>query len=139
VYSLLSYPAGALSDRIPRRYLMAIGLFVFAIAYGGLGLATSSLWVWVLFPIYGAYTACTDGVGKAWIVDLVPTEVRGRALGLYQGLGGAGSVVAGLWAGLAWGSGGRGPLLVSAVAALVLAVVVALGIGLGHQPDRSVA
>src|SRR5581483_6280380 len=73
-YSALSYPAGVLSDRMPRRLVFAAGIAIFAVAYIGLGVVTSSGWVWLLLPIYGGYTALTDGVGKAWVADLVPSD-----------------------------------------------------------------
>jgi MFS family permease len=126
-YALLSYPAGALSDRVPRHLVFGAGLAVFAVAYIGLGLAGSGTTVWLLLPLYGAYTALTDGVGKAWIVDLVPAAARGRALGLQQGLAGAGTIVAGVWAGLLWRGSGSGPLVASGVVAGVLAVAMLTG------------
>lgn len=133
VYASISYPAGLVSDRIPRRLVFAAGLAIFAVAYGGLGLARSGALVWPLFALYGAYAALTDGVGKAWISDLVAPDVRGTALGVYQGIGGSASVVAGVWAGLAWGADGTLPLLVSGVAVAVLAVVLTFAGG----PSRS--
>ncbi|MGZ5350514.1 MAG: MFS transporter [Actinomycetota bacterium] len=121
-YSLLSYPAGAWSDRVPRRKVFAAGIAVFAVSYFGLGVITSAAWVWVLLPVYGAYTALTDGVSRAWVADLAP-HATGTALGTYAGLSGAASIVAGVWAGLAWGGTGRLPLLISGSVAGVLAVV----------------
>jgi MFS family permease len=121
-YSLLSYPAGVWSDRLPRRKVFAVGIAVFAVAYLGLGIVTSAAWVWVLLPVYGAYTALTDGVSRAWVADLAP-EATGTALGTYAGLSGAASVVAGVWAGLAWGTAGRLPLVISGSVAAVLAVI----------------
>lgn len=126
VYAGLSYPAGALSDRIPRRRVFAAGIAVFAVAYLGLGLAPSSGWVWVLLPLYGAYTALTDGVARAWITDQLPQAALGTGLGIYQGLAGMGALIAGIWAGLAWGSDGSGPLLVSGALVAVLALTLAL-------------
>jgi MFS family permease len=125
VYAALSYPAGRWSDRRQRSQVFAVGLVVFAIAYTGLGLATSSGWVWVLLPLYGAFTALTDGVGKAWISDVVPTDLRGTGLGTYGALSGLGMLVAGLWAGLVWGDDGSLPFLVAGPLALVVAAVVA--------------
>ena len=61
----------------------AAGLAVFATAYLGLGVVTSSAWVWPLLALYGAFTALTDGVGKAWITDLLPAERHGSGLGLH--------------------------------------------------------
>jgi MFS family permease len=126
-YAGLSYPAGRLSDRVPRHYIFAVGLLVFATAYIGLGVVTTSAWVWPLLGVYGAFTALTDGVGKAWITDLLPTDRHGSGLGLYQGVIGGGSLVAGIWAGLAWHGNGRLPLVVSGcvVAALAVALLVA--------------
>jgi MFS family permease len=120
-YAGLSYPAGVVSDRMPRRIVFAVGLIIFAIAYIGLGLANRSFWVWILLPIYGGYTALTDGVGKAWIADLVPKDKVGSGLGNYLGITGASALVAGVWAGLAWHGSGRLPLLVAGSVTLMVA------------------
>lgn len=120
-YAALSLPAGIVSDRIPRQLVYGVGLLVFALAYLGLGLARSSGWVWVLLPLYGAYTALTDGVGKAWVADLLPEELLGTGLGLFQGIAGGCALIASVWAGLAWGRDGRVPLTISGAAVGVLA------------------
>ena len=84
-------------------------------------------WAVPLLVVYGAFTACTDGVGKAWVSSLAPAEAQGAAQGLFQGLTGAGVLLAGVWAGLAWGTGGVAPLLISGTVAAVLAVGLASG------------
>jgi MFS family permease len=122
-YASLSYPAGLVSDRLPRRVVFAAGLCFFAIAYVGLGFVTTSAWLWVLFPLYGAYTALTDGVSRAWVADLVPRSEAGTALGVYGGVTGVGALVASTWAGLAWGSDGRVPLVIAGAVAAVAALV----------------
>jgi MFS family permease len=126
VYAGLSYPAGALSDRIPRHYVFAAGLAVFAVAYIGLGLADDGAWVWLLLPLYGAYTALTDGVAKAWVADLLPAPLMGTGLGLFQGITGGCALVAGVWAGLAWGHDGSTPLIAAGIVAALVAGGVAL-------------
>jgi len=123
VYSGLSLPAGIASDRWTRRRVFSLGLVPFAIAYIGLGLATSSAWVWVLMPIYGAVTGLTDGVARAWVADLLPAESLGTGTGIYQCLIGIGALFAGLWAGLAWGGDGVTPMLISGIGAAVIALV----------------
>ncbi|MFD8212213.1 MFS transporter [Streptomyces sp. NPDC059697] len=120
-YAALSYPAGALSDRLSRPLVFAAGLVFFAAGYLGLGLIHAPWLVFVVLPLYGGFAACTDGVGKAWISTLVPDRQQGTAQGLYQGATGAAVLLAGLWAGLAWGADGYVPLLVSGAAALALA------------------
>ncbi|ASN53324.1 MFS transporter [Sinomonas sp. R1AF57] len=122
-YAALSYPAGALSDRVPRHLVFAAGLGLFAVGYLGLGLINDPALVFPILIAYGGFTAATDGVGKAWVASLAPAELQGRAQGLFQGLTGGGILIAGIWAGLAWGDAGRVPLLVSGAAGLVLAVV----------------
>ena len=141
VAAALAYPAGALSDRLPRQAVFSLGLVLFAVAYAGLGLATTPGWVFVLLPVYGGFAACTDGVGKAWIASLAGVDQQAGAQGLYQSLTGGAVLVAGLWAGLAWGGNGRIPLLVAGSAALLAAVVLPLVVrrDVAIPPDRVLA
>jgi MFS family permease len=125
-YAALSLPAGIVSDRVPRRLVYGAGLMVFAVAYLGLGLAHSGAWVWVLLPVYGAYTALTDGVGKAWVADLLPALAMGTGLGLFQGITGGCALIAGIWAGLAWNGDGRLPLQVAGALVGILALALLL-------------
>jgi hypothetical protein len=89
----------------------------------------------VLMTVYGGFNAFTDGVGKAWVSALVRPESRGRAQGVFQGLGGGAVLLAGLWAGLLWDVGagsGAVPLVVAGLAGAVAAVVMwAIGSRLG--------
>jgi MFS family permease len=115
----------------------ATGLVVFSIAYVGLGLTTTASWVWLLLPLYGCYTALTDGVSRAWVADTVPDDVVGSALGIYAAIAGVGALTAGIVAGLAWGGTGRLPLLVSGVVVAVVAVGLLVG-GRVLDPDTRV-
>jgi MFS family permease len=137
VYTLGSYPAGALTDRWPRPTVYAVGLLAFAVGYAGLGLVSGGPWVYVLLAVYGLFPAFTDGVGKAWVSSLVPDELRGRAQGVYQGLNSAAVLLAGTWAGLLWSVGpgqGRIPLLIAGAVALMAGVAM---IGLRRQASRA--
>ncbi len=127
VYAALAYPAGIISDRLPRRLVIAVGLAVFTISYAGLGIVDSSGWVWVLLPLYGGYTALTDGVARAWIADLLPPDRRGTGIGLYHGVIGVGAIVSAGWAGLAWGDGGEVPLIIAGAATGIVAAMLTLG------------
>src|SRR5205085_10377774 len=99
VYTLLSYPAGVVADRLSPAAVFGTGLVAFAVAYTGLGLTRNHLAAWLLIAGYGAFTALTDGVGKAWISGLLPTAAQGSGQGLFQGLSGLGILAAGVWAG----------------------------------------
>jgi MFS family permease len=130
VYTLGSYPAGAISDRLPRPVVYGVGLVAFGVAYGGLAIVGPGAWVWVLVALYGLFPALTDGVGKAWISTLVGDEHRGRAQGVFQSLSNGAVFLAGLWAGLLWMAGpgdGVVPLLVSGAVGLLAGVVLVLG------------
>ena len=122
VYAVVSYPAGLLADRIPRPAVFGVGLVFFAIGYTGLGLTTDAVAAWLLIGVYGVYTGCTDGVGKAWISSLVGSELQASAQGVFQGVSGFAVLAAGLWAGFLWGADGRLPLLVSGIVGAVFAV-----------------
>ena len=117
VYASFSYPAGALSDRLSRSRIYAVGLAFFSLGYIGLGLTRSTVLAWVILCAYGMFAACTDGVGKAWTSSLVGPDLQGRAQGIYQGFTGSAIVIAGVWAGLMWHGNGEVPLFVSGTVA----------------------
>jgi MFS family permease len=126
VYALGSYPAGALTDRWSRPLVYAAGLVAFAVGYLGLGLVDGGPAVFVLMAVYGLFPALTDGVGKAWVSALVPEAHRGRAQGVFQGLGSGAVLLAGTWAGLLWTAGpgdGVVPLVLSGCGALLAAAL----------------
>jgi MFS family permease len=136
VYALASFPAGVLADRLGRPVVYGIGLAFFAIGYLGLGITTNTATAWGLIGVYGLFTACYDGVGKAWISTLVGGELQSSAQGVFQGLSGFAVLAAGLWAGFLWGAGGRVPLLISGSIGAVFAVVL-LGVAAGRRPARA--
>jgi MFS family permease len=113
VYAVASFPAGLLADRLPRSAVFGIGLVFFAVGYIGLGLTTDPAAAWLLIGVYGLFTACTDGVGKAWASSLAGPDRQATAQGVFHGGSGLAILVAGVWAGLLWGADGRLPLLIS--------------------------
>jgi MFS family permease len=140
VYALGSYPAGALADRIPRPAVFGIGMAFFALGYIGLGLTTDKVASWLILGLYGLFTACTDGVGKAWISGIVPAELQSSAQGMFQGSTGFAVLSAGLWAGLLWGARGQLPLLISGIAGgFFAAILLILSIGAWIRPKSSAA
>ena len=102
VYTLLSWPAGKLSDRLSRRGLMVAGYLVYAAVYFGFGWARSPRVVWLLFAVYGTYYALTEGVLKAWIADLVPSRSRASVFGIFNWAIGITALPASVLAGWLW-------------------------------------
>ena len=101
-YAIFSMPAGIISDKIGPRKVLLAGFLLFSAVYLFFGLTHSSLFLWLLFPVYGMYMALTEGVGKAYISNLVPQEKTGTAFGVYQTTIGLCTFFASLIAGLLW-------------------------------------
>lgn len=102
VYSLSSYPAGILSDRIGRRGLLVAGLIVLVGADAVLGFGTSIASALVGVALWGLHMGLTQGGLSAMVADTAPKELRGTAFGMFNLVSGlamlAGSVLAGvLW------------------------------------------
>lgn len=102
IYSGLSWPLGALSDRLRRESVIAAGLAVFALVYLGFALAHSAWAVWPLLALYGVYVAATEGVTKAWVADRVPGRAIGTAFGIFSAATGGALLLASVAAGLLW-------------------------------------
>jgi len=137
VYALASFPAGVLADRFGRPLVYALGLVFFAVGYLGLGITTDTASAWGLIAVYGVFTACYDGVGKAWISVLVGEELQSSAQGVFQGLSGFAVLFAGLWAGLSWGTDGRLPLLLSGAVGAVFAVALLAAVAWHRGGDET--
>ncbi len=130
VYTFLSIPAGALSDRIGRHGIIVGGWLMYAIVYLGFALADSAWQVFALYALYGIYYGVAYGTTKALVADLVPENLRGTAYGTYNAvlsiIAFPASVIAGvLWQGVgAWnGFGASAPFYFGAVMALIGAVM----------------
>jgi hypothetical protein len=66
VYALVSGPAGALSDRVGRRLLIASGWLAYGLIYLGFALAGAVWQVWLLFALYGVYYGMAEGASRVW-------------------------------------------------------------------------
>lgn len=102
IYAGASPVLGQLSDKIGRKRVLVGGLCVFAVVYVGFALARVPWMMWPLFAVYGLYVAATDGVGKAFAIDLVPSGIRGGAIGLLGTFTGIATLIASSVAGVLW-------------------------------------
>ena len=84
VAALVSYPAGALSDRLGRRDLLLLSFAIFLATYLGFALATNLVLIGSLFVLYGAYQGIFRAAGKALASDLVPAPLRAGGIGWYN-------------------------------------------------------
>jgi MFS family permease len=100
--AVVAWPAGALSDRIGRRGLIAFAWLIYAACYAGFAIATEAVWVMPLWVAYGTYYALSEGVGKALVADLAPTELRATAFGILNAVQGLMILPASVIAGILW-------------------------------------
>jgi len=121
-YTLASWPAGWLSDRVSRRLVGSIGYLIFAAVYFVFGRAPSKQSIWMAMAVYGFYYALTQPVLKALVVETVGESVRGRALGIYFFATSVATLAASLLTGELWKHYGAAiPFYFSAALALVSA------------------
>jgi MFS family permease len=122
VFAILATPLGSLSDRIGRLPLLQMGYLVFAVVYGGWAIASAPWQAVIIFLLYGVYAAATDGVGKAFVTDLIAREQRGTAMGWFNGLTGIAALPGNILAGWLWARYGAGsPFLAGALLAVLAA------------------
>ncbi len=122
-YTVVSYPAGVVSDRLGRWRVIAVGWTIYAAVYAGFAF-TGASGVWPLLALYGVYMALTDGIGKALVADHAPPEKRGTALGIYYMASGLVTLLASMVAGVLWDR--VGPSVTFGVGAVVAALAVVL-------------
>ncbi len=104
-YALFSYPCGRLSDRIGKKRPIVLGYLVYSAVYFGFALLNPQKGVgipWLLFGIYGLYSALTEGLEKALVADLAPENQKATFIGLHATLVGIGLLPASLLAGGLW-------------------------------------
>jgi len=121
VTTIVSFPAGVLSDRIGRLKVIIAGWFIYGLIYLGFALARSGWQVWALYTLYGAYYGATEGVARALVADVVTDSAkRGTAYGLYNAAVGISALPASVIAGWLWQSiGPAAPFLFGAVLSLI--------------------
>jgi MFS family permease len=123
-YSIFSTPAGIISDKIGPKKVLLSGFLLFSAIYLFFGLTNVSFLLWLLFPFYGIYMALTEGVGKAYISNLVSQEKAGTAFGIYQTTIGLCTFFASLIAGLLWTYiGVSAPFIFGSVMAMISALL----------------
>lgn len=124
VYALTSPYLGDLSDRIGRRRVLIGGLTVFSIVYAGFAFASHPLHYWLLFGVYGLYMAATDGVGKAFAIDLVPSGNKATAVGMLGTVTGIATLIASSAAGFLWDKVGSSTAFFYGSGGAILAIVI---------------
>lgn len=103
LYTGMSYPVGALGDRMNKRKLLAVGYLIAAAMCGGFIFAVPSVWyLALLFLLGGVYLAVEDTLERAIAADLLPAGVRATGFGVLATVNGVGDFLSSLIVGLLW-------------------------------------
>ena len=102
VKMLFSTPGGVWSDKVGRRRVIVTGWGVYSLIYLGFAFATRQWHIWSLFALYGIYFGFTESPQKAFVADLVPSELRATAYGVYHFSIGIATLPASLIMGALW-------------------------------------
>jgi MFS family permease len=123
VYALAAYPAGALSDRLDRMTVAAIGFYLLiaadlVLAFAG-GIVAAALGV----ALWGLHMGLTQGVLSALVADAAPADLRGSAFGMFNFVSGVAALIASLVAGGLWDAIGPGATFLAGALICALALV----------------
>ena len=137
VYALFAFPLGSLADRVGLKRVFAGGLLLYSTVY--LGMAGVHLPVYfLLFLLYGIFSAASEGISKAWISNLVKGEETATAIGFYTGFQSLFALAASALAGLLWYRFGAAALFfITAFAASLLLLYFIFFIRSGAAPEKA--
>ena len=102
VYSLVSLPAGILSDRIGRKRIILSGFLLFGIVYWGFAVASQKWHIWGLFMLYGIFMGLTEGIYKAYLGTIIPEGQKATGYGIYSTFVGLAVLPASIIGGYLW-------------------------------------
>ena len=102
VYAGTAYPAGRVSDRMPARVLLALGLVVLVAADLALAWARTPALVLAGAAGWGLHMALTQGLFSKLVAETASPETRGTAFGLYHLVSGVTLLAASALAGALW-------------------------------------
>ena len=103
LYAGMSFPIGALADRIGKRGLLAVGYGVAALMGIGWIVAVPSVWMLgLLFALGGTFIAAEDALEGVLAADLLPEDVRGTGYGVLATVNGLGDFLSSVVVGALW-------------------------------------
>jgi MFS family permease len=137
VYATFSFPIGKLADRYSKINIFLIGLFIYAIAYFLFSRNLHFGTLIVSFFLYGLFYAFTNGIIKAILVETIPSESKGAAIGFYEGVNSIGLLFANLITGFLWYQWGAQTAFMT-ISIIVFAIAIIMTINIKKlQPNKA--
>jgi MFS family permease len=106
VFVLAAIPSGSISDRLGRKPVILFSFSAFAVTCATMAVADGLVLLTAGFLLFGLYKGTSEGVLKAYVVDVIPRDLRGTALGAFHTSVGLVMLPGGVVAGLLWDSVG---------------------------------
>lgn len=123
VFVVVSFPSGVLSDRLGRKPVLAFSFVLFALTCLAMAWADGLPLLALGFVLYGVYKGSSEGVFKAFVVDVVPRDLCGTALGVYHTSIGLVMLPGGIIAGLLWDMVGPWGTFLFGISTSILALI----------------
>jgi len=137
VAALISYPAGAWSDKLGRKSILLISFGIFFLSYLGFAFVSNILWMGGLFVFYGLFQGMFRAVGKSYATDFVPAAFRASSIGWYSAVVGLSGLVASIVAGQLWDKSSHAAVFlygaIFSLIAIVSLLVLVPGSGSNHK------
>ncbi|HJY98594.1 MAG TPA: MFS transporter [Patescibacteria group bacterium] len=99
VAAFISYPAGALTDKMGRKGVLLFSFVLFFISLMGFASTKNFAVISLMFVLFGLYMGIFRAAGKAYASDFAPKEFRASAVGWYNTTVGFSGLIASILAG----------------------------------------
>lgn len=123
IYALFAFPLGVLADKISFKKMFIIGLLFFAAVYFGMAVNTNVSIFYILFFLYGIYSAATEGVSKAWISNITHKKDTATAIGTYSSFQSICTMIASSLTGFIWFQFGASAAFISTAIVTVMVII----------------
>ncbi len=121
IYAVFSAPLGILGDKIGLKNTFAIGMLFFGLTYLGFSVSSSMFQFFIMFFLYGIYSAGTEGISKAWLSNNAKKDETATAIGFYNSWQSLLTFISSSLAGVIWLTAGASlPFIISGVVAMIL-------------------
>jgi MFS family permease len=134
VYALSAYPAGALSDRIGRTGLLALGLVFLAGSDLALALLPNLGGLALGVVLWGLHMGLTQGLFAALVADSAPARLRGTAYGYFNLFTGLAMLAASVIAGALWDAYGPAGTFIAGLGFALISLIGLSAIGGSRRP-----